>query len=64
MQARSMSQATAKLNTNIDYKAEQESQKLRPVKDMEIGDTHHTKIQRLQALGDIKCCPDPLLKKI
>jgi hypothetical protein len=34
------------------------------VEDMVIGDTFHTKAQRLQALGDISACPDPLLKII
>ena len=34
------------------------------VADMELGDTYHSKAQRLQALGDIRTCPDPLLKKI
>ena len=37
---------------------------MRAVKEMELEDTYHTKAQRLQALGDVRCCQDPLLKKI
>jgi hypothetical protein len=37
---------------------------MRKVKDMQIGDTYHTKAQRLKALGDIRTCHEPLLKKI
>jgi hypothetical protein len=43
---------------NINYKAEAESQIMKPVKLLKIGEEHHSKVQRLQALGDVGACTD------